>query len=315
LYLTVPTAQIDINIHPTKTEVKFENEQALYAIIRSTIKHSLGQYHVAPVLDFERNASLDVPYDYTNKLAGTPKINVDADFNPFKENYPKRQDTSNWEDLYKTQSFESRDIDAEPITGNLFDGREKIEAQVCMQIRKTYILSAIKSGLVLIDQNLAHQRILYEEFLTKITLEESASQQLLFPLNLSLNTQDVALLKNLISDFESIGFIFEFKNADEIVVKGMPLTVKESQVQSLIESLLDAIQNQTKDSNYSQSDCISKSLARSLAIKKGMSLSTKEQEELLNNLFSCKEPSVSPQGKATFITLSLEDIEKKFNTF
>ncbi|MCF6213870.1 MAG: DNA mismatch repair endonuclease MutL [Flavobacteriaceae bacterium] len=315
LYLTVPTEQIDINIHPTKTEVKFENEQALYAIIKSTIKHSLGQYQVAPVLDFERNASFDVPYDYKDKAVGTPKINVDSDFNPFKENYSKKPETTNWEELYKTDAFANNEIESEPITGDLFEGHDKTNAQVCMQIRNTYILSAIKSGLVLIDQNLAHQRILYEDFLTKITLEESASQQLLFPLNLGFNKQDVQLIKRLISDFESIGFKITFKKEDEIVVKGMPITVKESQVQSLIESLLDAIQNQTKDSNYSQSDCISKSLARSLAIKKGISLSTKEQEELLNNLFSCKEPSVSPQGKATFITLSLEDIEKKFNAF
>jgi DNA mismatch repair protein MutL len=312
LYLDVPTAQIDINIHPTKTEVKFENEKALYAIIRSTIKHSLGQYQIAPALDFERNAALDVPYNFKDKVAPTPHIKVDADFNPFKGETFKKQGATHWEDLYAIKNTTT-----ENTTENegLFDAGFNLDTHVCMQIRNRYILSAIKSGLVLIDQNLAHQRILYEEYLTKITLEESASQQLLFPISLNLNTQDQALLLSLQSDFESIGFKFEQKNASEIVIVGRPETVNEQAIQNLIESLLDDIQNQTKNSNYSQVDCIAKSLARNLAVKKGVSLNTKEQEELLNNLFACKEPSVSPQGKACFITLSLEDIERKFNAF
>jgi len=312
LYLEVPTEQIDINIHPTKTEVKFENEKALYAIIRSTIKHSLGQYQIAPALDFERNAALDIPYNFKDKATSTPQITVDADFNPFKEATFKKQDNTNWEDLYAVNNTPLEN----PIENEgLFDASFNLDTHVCMQIRNTYILSAIKSGLVLIDQNLAHQRILYEEYLTKITLEESASQQLLFPINLNLNTQDQALILSLQSDFESIGFKFAQKSATEIVITGRPETVNEQDVQNLIESLLDDIQNQTKNSNYSQVDCIAKSLARNLAVKKGVSLDTKEQEELLNNLFACKEPSVSPQGKACFITLSLEDIEKKFNSF
>jgi len=312
LYLEVPTEQIDINIHPTKTEVKFENEKALYAIIRSTIKHSLGQYQIAPALDFERNAALDIPYNFKDKATTTPQITVDADFNPFKEATFKKQDVTNWEDLYV---LNNTTIENSTENEGLFDASFNLDTHVCMQIRNRYILSAIKSGLVLIDQNLAHQRILYEDYLTKITLEESASQQLLFPINLNLNTQDQALLLSLQSDFESIGFKFEQKSASEIVIVGRPETVNEQDVQNLIESLLDDIQNQTKNSNYSQVDCIAKSLARNLAVKKGVSLDTKEQEELLNNLFACKEPSVSPQGKPCFITLSLEDIERKFNSF
>ncbi len=313
LYLNIPTDQLDINIHPTKTEVKFENEKALYAIIRSTIKHSLGQYQVSPVLDFERNASLDVPYDFKDKIVNTPPINVDSNFNPFKENISsKKQDSTNWEDLYAA-NLDKTETPKE--NQGLFDTGFNLETHLCMQIRNRYILSAIKSGLVLIDQNLAHQRILYEAYLTKITLEESASQQLLFPISLSLNTQDQSLILSLQSDFESIGFKFKKKNDSEIVVVGRPTNVKDDDVQNLLESLLDDIQNQTKSSNYSQVDCIAKSLARNLAIKKGVSLDIKEQEELLNNLFACKEPSVSPQGKATFITVSLEEIEKKFNSF
>lgn len=315
LYLNVPPNQIDINIHPTKTEVKFENEQSIYAIIKSTIKHSLGQYQVAPILDFEQNNSFDLPYDYRNKMVGIPKIEIDANFNPFNDNFKQNPPLKNWETLYDTTPiFDGNNANAQP-NENLFDDQANSLNQVSLQIRNTYILGSIKSGLVMINQNLAHQRILYEDFLTKITLEESTSQALIFPLSINLNQQEIQLIKSLISDFESIGFRFEFKSNDNLLIIGIPLTVKESQIQPLLENLLDDLQNQTESSNFSQVDGIAKSMAKNLAIKNGTSLSAKEQESILNNLFSCKEPNISPQGKATFITLSIDDIEKKFKSF
>ncbi|PIV17739.1 MAG: DNA mismatch repair protein MutL [Flavobacteriales bacterium CG03_land_8_20_14_0_80_35_15] len=315
LYLNVPPNQIDINIHPTKTEVKFENEQSIYAIIKSTIKHSLGQYQVAPILDFEQNNSFDLPYDYRNKMVGIPKIEIDANFNPFNDHFKQNPPLKNWETLYDTTPiFDGNNANAQP-NENLFDDQANSLNQVSLQIRNTYILGSIKSGLVMINQNLAHQRILYEDFLTKITLEESTSQALIFPLSINLNQQEIQLIKSLISDFESIGFRFEFKSNDDLLIIGIPLTVKESQIQPLLENLLDDLQNQTESSNFSQVDGIAKSMAKNLAIKNGTSLSAKEQESILNNLFSCKEPNISPQGKATFITLSIDDIEKKFKSF
>jgi len=315
LYLNVPPNQIDINIHPTKTEVKFENEQSIYAIIKSTIKHSLGQYQVAPILDFEQNNSFDLPYDYRNKMVGIPKIEIDANFNPFNDHFKQNPPLKNWETLYDTTPiFDGNNANAQP-NENLFDDQANSLNQVSLQIRNTYILGSIKSGLVMINQNLAHQRILYEDFLTKITLEESTSQALIFPLSINLNQQEIQLIKLLISDFESIGFRFEFKSNDDLLIIGIPLTVKESQIQPLLENLLDDLQNQTESSNFSQVDGIAKSMAKNLAIKNGTSLSAKEQESILNNLFSCKEPNISPQGKATFITLSIDDIEKKFKSF
>ncbi len=315
LYLTVPPNQIDINIHPTKTEVKFENEQSIYAIIKSTIKHSLGQYQVAPILDFEQNNSFNLPYDYKDKMVGLPKIEIDPNFNPFTDNFKPDLQTKNWESQYHTSDvFENKNTN-QTLTENLFESNPNGSNQVSLQIRNTYILGSIKSGLVMINQNLAHQRILYEDFLTKITLDESTSQALIFPLNINLNQHEIALIKTMISDFESVGFKFKFKPNNELVIIGIPVTVKESQIQPLLENLLDDLQNQTDGSNFSQVDGIAKSLAKNLAVKNGTSLSAMEQESILNNLFSCKEPNISPQGKATFITLSIDDIEKKFKSF
>jgi len=190
LYLKVPAGSIDINIHPTKTEIKFDNEKALYAILRATVKHSLGQYNVAPVLDFNRDATLDTPYTFKDKpTTSTPKIIVDPSFNPFKTEakIPKetssiskssttiksdyktdfKKDPGNWEALYSN-------IEAEPTVNQeqLFESKQETQTGKTFQIQKKYILSTIKSGVVLIHQSLAHQRILYEEFLTNITVKE-----------------------------------------------------------------------------------------------------------------------------------------------
>ncbi len=316
LYLTVPPKSIDINIHPTKTEVKFDNERDLYAIIRSTIKHSLGQYNVAPVLDFEKNPTLDTPYDYKNKSVDSPLVHVNPDFNPFKNEdnpkgfYPKKDLKKSWEALYVNTENSENDKNAD--SQNLFDVFENTINRT-FQIHQKYILSTIKSGIVLIDQYAAHQRILYEDFLKKITVEGIGSQQLLFPKEFSFNKNDIQIISDLKTDLENAGFKLNISKNDIIAVKAIPASLKEDQIISLFEMLIDNIKNDVPNSNFSQFDSIAKSLAKSTAIKKGIKLSIKEQEEIVNNLFLCKEPNFSPLGKKTFITISLEELENKFN--
>jgi len=318
LFLTVPTKSIDINIHPTKTEIKFDDEKTLYAILRSTIKHSLGQYNVAPVLDFERSASFDTPYEFKDKKSSTPKVQVDPNFNPFKSEakntskYPyKKETTSQWESLYTGLNRDTFEMESETVNTALFS--EEKATNKTYQIHNKYIVSSIKSGIVYINQNLAHQRILYEEFLENITVKEAMSQQLLFPLEISFNKTDIELIKNIKEDLENIGFLFDSILDDTIIVKGMPVTIIESQITLIIEQLLEAIKNDIPDTSFSQLDIMSKSLAKSLAIKTGSKLDLKEQEELVNKLFSCKQPDLSPFGKTTFVTINIDEIDKKFN--
>jgi DNA mismatch repair protein MutL len=318
LYLTVPTNSIDINIHPTKTEIKFDDEKTLYAILRSTIKHSLGQYNVAPVLDFERNASLDTPYDFKNKNTSTPKITVNPDFNPFKTekqkeiNFPfKREPVQQWESLYTGIDVEN--IENKPITENTTLFSDTSTNSKTYQVHNKYIVSSIKSGIVYIHQNLAHQRILYEEFLENITVKDASSQQLLFPVEINFNKTDITLIKEIKEDLENIGFLFDSILEDTIVIKGIPVTINESQISSIIEQLLEDIKNDVPDASFSQLDVMAKSLARSLAIKTGTKISLKEQEEIVNKLFNCKQPDLSPFGKTTFVTINIDEIDKKFN--
>ena len=323
LYLSVPPQSIDINIHPTKTEIKFDNEQALYAILRSTVKHSLGQYNVAPALDFNRDAAMDVPYSFKDKKSvATPQIQVNPDFNPFgKEEKStsatyKKTNSNQWESLYVDTNkidINNIEVEAQVLDRNLFDETENEVKEKTYQVHKKYILSVLKSGVVFINQNLAHQRILYEELLTKMTIEDLSSQQLLFPIELVFNLIDIGICKEIQSDLESIGFQFSSIKDDTIILNGIPVNANQNKLQGLFEELFEAVKNEIPETSFSQLDTIAKSLAKSLALKNGTKLNSAAQEELLAQLFSCKEPNQSPFGKKTFITLSPEEVQLKFD--
>ncbi|UOX32272.1 DNA mismatch repair endonuclease MutL [Flavobacterium sediminilitoris] len=333
LYLQVPPNTIDINIHPTKTEIKFDDEQALYAILRSAIKHSLGQFNVAPVLDFERDPNLDTPYEYKNKDSDSPTIQVDANFNPFIEdkpvrnnnnsyassgNYTKRETANSWESLYvdlrkDTAEVESISFESEEVTGSFFDNMEvENTTSRTYQIHKKYIVSSIKSGMLVIDQNKAHQRILYEQYLTNITVKHASSQQLLFPLELYFSREEIQFIKELQPSLENTGFIFDNIKEDSIQIGGIPVSIQESEVSILLEELINGLQHNIPESTFSLNDGIAKTMAKSLAVKTGTYLAEIEQENLVNGLFACKDPNVSPFNKPIFITISVEDLDKKF---
>ena len=326
LYLSVPPNTIDINIHPTKTEIKFDDEHALYAILRASIKHSLGQFNVGPVLDFERDSNLDTPYHYKDLEGETPTIEVNKSFNPFSKekpsmqfsSYRKQEPTANWESLYVGLKQDSNDVvnltfENEEVTSSLFNDDE-IEHSVnkTHQIHKKYIISSIKSGMVIVDQQRAHQRVLYEQFLVNMTVNQASSQQLLFPLNLFFSSSEMELIKELQLSLMNTGFVFEENNSDHIVISGIPVNITESEVSLVLEQLLSDLKDEIPESSFSQNDTIAKSMAKSLAVKTGTHLTEKEQENLVNGLFACKDPNVSPFHKPTFITMRVEDLDKKF---
>ena len=332
LYLDVPPHTIDINIHPTKTEIKFDDEHSLYAILRSSIKHSLGQFNVAPVLDFERDPNLDTPYDYQRKNAEYPTIQVDSNFNPFAETKPSKSFSSSsnykkseiaqpsWESLYVGLKQNTQEIaemtfeNEEAVTSSLFEEND-IEQEIkrTYQIHKKYIVSPIKSGMVIINQKRAHERVLYEEFLTNMTVQQASSQRLLFPLELFFSPNEIELVRELQLSLENLGFIFDAFAESSIVISGLPITITESKASIVLDDLLTDLQNGIVTDSFSQNDTIAKSMAKSLAVRTGTYLTEKEQESLVHNLFACKEPNVSPFQKPTFITMSVEDLDKKFS--
>lgn len=349
IYLDVPPHSIDINIHPTKTEIKFDDEHALYAILRSTVKHSLGQFNVVPALDFDRDATLDTPYHLNQLEASVPTIQVDRSFNPFGSpavanstskssgfggSYQAAKPTASWESMYvgledrsnvfvsnPKDAFEDEDIfssspvviENEEVVTSLFQESDfEKKSTGSFQIHKKYIVNPIKSGMVIIDQQRAHQRVLYEEFLTNITVKQASSQQLLFPIELYFSKHELLMIQELKETLHSTGFVFEAFYADHVTVSGIPVNISESEISIVIEQLIHDLQEGLEENSFSQFDRIAKSMARSLAVKTGTQLTQEEQEHLINGLFACKDPNVSPFMKPIFITMNVEDLDKNF---
>ncbi len=330
LFLQVDPKSIDINIHPTKTEIKFDDEHALYTILRSSIKHSLGQFNVAPVLDFDRDATLDTPYEFSNKAVTPPKVEVDHNFNPFRNegsgksgfSYPReRSNSGSWESLYtglggngqeKISGFEQVEFESEEVTGNLFGSSDSGESSTTFQLNRKYIISTLKSGILVIDQHRAHTRILYEELLKNITITSAVSQQLLFPLLLQFSKHEIELLKEIKDSLEQTGFIFSEIRKDSVEISGIPTLISESEVAILLEQLLSDLENEVPGTGFSQIDTLSKSLAKGMAVKSGTILNPAEQQNIVNSLFACKETTLSPNNKPIFTTLTVEELDKKF---
>ena len=329
LYLEVDPKTIDINIHPTKTEIKFDDEHTLYALLRSAVKHSLGQFNIAPALDFNHDSNMDTPYGFKNKEATSPNVEVDSDFNPFRDEKVsggittsyKKEPVANWESLYvglesksnaSQQDFTEMQFESEEVTGSIFDENSSEKKQRTFQLHNKYIVNTIKSGMLVINQHRAHQRVLYEDFLQHITIKEAVSQQLLFPLRLEFSNSEIVILQSLKEQLEHTGFMFSKLENDTVELSGVPVRVSEANVSLVLEQLINDVENEVPDSNFSQTDLLAKSLAKSLAIKTGQQLTIQEQEHLLNRLFACKEPSISPTNRLTFVTMSVEDLDKKF---
>ena len=311
IFFNLDPQTIDINIHPTKTEVKFQDEQSLYAILRSCVKHSLGMFNVAPTLDFERDPNLDTPYRQVNQIAGTPQLEVDSSFNPFKNPDARRfskPNESSWESLYV-------EVESQPVSsslGNEFNATSDYDTVKVFQLMNRYIVSSIGSALILIDQQRAHERILYEQFLKTITQKKTASQQLLFPYKLELNPTQQAFLSDLEEVLVEAGFIFQRDSNTTIIIKGIPSSSSEKEIPNIFENLFNSLESDLPADSFSQSDVLSKSLAKTLSIKRGVSMKPEEQQRLLDDLFACKETQVSPFNRQIFVTLTQEELDKKF---
>jgi DNA mismatch repair protein MutL len=311
IFFNLDPQTIDINIHPTKTEVKFEDEQSLYAILRSCVKHSLGMFNVAPTLDFDRDPNLDTPYNQVNQIAASPQLEVDSNFNPFKNpdtpRFSKPNET-NWESLYV-------EVESQPIPtvlGDELNVSADYDSVKLFQLMNRYLVSSIGSALLVIDQQRAHERILYEQFLKTITQKQTASQQLLFPYDLELTSTQQVLLSDLEEVLIEAGFVFEKVGSSSISIKGIPASSSEKEIPNIFENLFASLESDLPSDSFSQSDLLSKSLSKTLSIKRGVPMKSEEQQRLLDDLFACKETQVSPFNRQIFITLTQEVLDKKF---
>ena len=296
LFIEIDPTKIDVNVHPNKTEIKFDDDQNLYSIINSLVKHCLGIYQVSPVLDFDKDPSMDISYDKVKSQPTNPTIEINSEFNPFK--------VFNDEEVSKIIN----DDMAHDNKLNLEEDNN--QALKIFQILNKFIVSTNKSSLIIINQNLAHQRILYESFLKSIFENSVNSQKLVFPIELSLTKKQLLLYNKIVDEFKSIGFDIIVKN-ELMLIESIPFGIEKNNVEEVIENILNEEFNVSND--FSTADFFAKRLSKITSIKSGQKLNMDEQEYIVNHLFSCKEPNLSPDNKQIFITLNKNDIENKFN--
>ena len=295
--LSIDPKLIDINIHPTKTEIKFEDENAIYAIIRATVKRSLGAYNIAPSLDFSQELSFDL--DFSNKEPKTlrqPTIKVDSTYNPFEK-----------KSEYKLETVIEKEW-KQPTLSEEFDSNNELNE--LSQIGNHFIAVPNENGLLLIHQRRAHKRILFEYFKNILSQQKGQSQQLLFPKEINLNNTELEFILSMQKELNAVGFIFEFKDST-LVISGIPPECQEENLHGIIENLIEQAKN-SEQLNINQKDNLAKSLATSLAISEFKKLADEEMKSLKNELLKCKSPSVCPSGKRTMINLKTADLEKYF---
>jgi len=331
LMLEVNPSKIDVNIHPTKTEVKFEEDKAVYAFLLSGVKRALGQYNITPTLDFNQEEHIfNIPLKPVDGIIKAPTIKVDTNYNPFKTEktttYSKPQNSdreisnrANWEKLYAQQSteFNTNPIQAEKKSQQSLDKEfsssdKKHETKSAFQLHNKYIITSIKSGLIIIDQQGAHERIIYERILSSLEKNKSASQQLLFPKTIELNAMDFNLVNELNDEIKNLGFDISEFGKNNIVIHGLPAEAMNDDAQQLLENLLENYKQNLQELKSNKKENIARAMAQSLAIKSGKNLTSEEMNQLIDELFACQMPYSNPAGKPTVSALSIDDLDKRF---
>ena len=331
LFLDVKPETIDINIHPTKTEIKFQDEKIIYALLHSAVKRALGKANLAPSLDF--NAEMSFEIDYT-KTVSQPKVSFNPDYNPFgdssekknssgssyqqpKETSLQKNNQQNWEKLY--DNYNQAEYKEELQNFRIEQQAEQTQLeyeggiQKGFQLYNKYIISAHQNGLLVIDQQRAHERILYEHYLaSKDKNNGSSSQQVLFPVTIELTPNDFALIETLTPHFKLLGFEIEPFGKNTIVVQGTPAELGEFNTQEMVEGILESYKLNTFDVKIDPFENMCRSMAKSAGIKYGKQLEVEEIALILEHLFLCENPMYSPNGKPAIMEMSKLDLEAFF---
>jgi len=305
LNFKVPTDSIDVNIHPNKTEIKFDNDQSIYAILKSSIKHSLGQFNIAPTIDFESSVNLNTPYSYINKEASIPRVDYNKAFNPF--------DNSELTPIFssKKTSFEGLEKSFKNIDSKIFEDNSFITFPV-FQLNTNYIITKTSAGIVIIDQKRAHQRILYEKFLKELSFSNNSSQALIFPIKLDFNNEENRILESVKNPLIHLGFKFNKFDQEGIEISGIHPFFSENQIDSFFQELINSEISNFQKTSHTINDFLAKILSKSSSLKSGVQLEKKIQVSLVNDLFACKDPNISPFNKLIFKVISTEEINKIF---
>jgi DNA mismatch repair protein MutL len=335
LFIDVDPSRIDINVHPTKQEIKFDDEKIVYSFLNSAVKKALAQFSITPSLDFTQDTAFTRLEGY-NRSAYKTNDNTVVSFDtnshsfkpiiPIEEQQRSTDNLNNWESLYQNLKQPNNDTESSEQTFvskfstsntngsaqlELTDTPQFVE-QLMIQLHHRYILTPIKSGFMLIDQQAAHERILYEKFQSYINQQQKATQHQLFPVKIELGRQDAILLKEILADINLLGFDIQEFGADAFIVHGVPAEMKNNwNEKQAVQYLLNQLK-ENLELKLNQRESIAKAMARQSSIKWGTALTNKEMKLIVDELFACEKPYASPGGKLTFTIQKLDEIEKLF---
>jgi DNA mismatch repair protein MutL len=324
LFLDVDPHTIDVNIHPTKTEVKFEDERSVYAILRSAVKRALGQFNISPTIDFNQEMSIDLPHKESERPLSPPEIKVNRNFNPFTKDSPEtaaarvnpfsqgeKKSQSGWQEMYAAH-FQTTETQ-EPGQNELAtDEQSEKTAGSFWQLQERYILSAVRSGILVVDQQRAHERILYERFIRAIANNSASSQKLLFPETLELPAADSGIVTSLLENFNALGFDIQPFGKNTFVVNGIPSGTESIGCARLLEGMLETFKLNDQELHLKPVENMARSMARQASVKPGQKLSPQEMHALVDELFACEMPSHAPDGKPAYINFPMDEFDRKF---
>ena len=311
IYFDINPESIDVNIHPTKTEIKFADEQAIFQILMASVREALGKFTLAPTIDFDTRGAIDIPAPSTEHVS-RPQVAVDPTYNPFHTRgtiYPDKA-PQQWESLYEAPQS-SRNIDI-PVSRNI-DIPEFRDAEMPLwQYNGKYILLPGEEGLTMIHQHRAHVMVLYHRFLDQMTHAQGASQQLLFPEVISLSPDDMVLIEQITGDLRAIGFDLEQLSPDSYSIQGVPAQMADQSPVPVLQQIIEKVRSRGADTQSEWREQIALSLAQSTAIPLGKSLSEQEMRQIVGDLMQLPSHRITPDGKTIVSLLMNEEIEKKF---
>lgn len=338
LYMEVDPRTIDVNVHPTKTEINFENGPDVFRLLQAGIRETLSKCNVAPAIDFDNQEAGGIPYFTKDEpMPSEPKIEFDPFYNPFvstekpasiprssggsqtkggksyqsaMNSFPsamnnpiQRHNLDNWESLYETNTntLPLQNADSHQADSKL------------IQVKNKYIVTPAKSGLMIIDQHRAHFRVLYEKYLNSVDINSDTVQRLVYAQELEMDPNSYAMAYDTRDELLSVGYELEFNDGNMVVLKGIPPYLEQNKAVEILYSIIDNYKNEHGNISSSMRDVLAKSIARSEAIVSGRTLAQREMSELMDSLFATSAPNYSPDGKTAMVILPIDEIEKRFN--
>ncbi len=325
LYFQVEPSNIDVNIHPTKTEIKFENETAIWQIILAAVRESLGKFNAVPTIEFDVEGRPDIPAFGEGKFEDVhaPQVHVNPEYNPFQKVSSKSHATSmaNWEELYqgvqKVTPMEMFDVKSEPqleqsLFGEELAGMVEISSEH-FQFKGQYILTPVQSGLMLVEQHRAHVRILYDRFMLQMLEHHASTQGLLFPQIFQLPPSDTVLMEDIAGDISSLGFDITSLGGGSFSINGIPSGLSDIEPVGMLTSMIQSVQEDGIRVGHEMQHRLALVMARASAVVVGQVLSAQEMDSLINELFLCQNPNQTPTGQPIISILQQSQIDKMFS--